>query len=133
MVRPVVKTPTANCHQPLADGVRPQRLAFESGRPHCCILWGSPGVGKTTIARPMAHAFDALFMAISAALGGVKGNRDAVEQAQVALDKGRRTILLVDEAHRFNKAVKSYIYQQIRRVTVQIFGLPLCPVEARHV
>jgi len=80
------------------------RLAFESGQPHSCILWGPPGVGKTTIARLMAHAFDAQFIAISAVLGGVKDIRDAVEQAQVAQGQGRRTIVFVDEVHRFNKS-----------------------------
>ena len=80
------------------------RLAFESGQPHSCILWGPPGVGKTTIARLMADAFDAQFISISAVLGGVKDIREAVEQAQVALGQGRRTILFVDEVHRFNKS-----------------------------
>ena len=80
------------------------RLAFESGQPHSCILWGPPGVGKTTIARLMADAFDAQFISISAVLGGIKDIRDAVEQAQVALGQGRRTILFVDEVHRFNKS-----------------------------
>jgi putative ATPase len=80
------------------------RLAFESGQPHSCILWGPPGVGKTTIARLMANAFDAQFIAISAVLGGVKDIREAVEQAQVALVSGRRTIVFVDEVHRFNKS-----------------------------
>ncbi|OGB51016.1 MAG: recombination factor protein RarA [Burkholderiales bacterium RIFCSPLOWO2_12_67_14] len=82
------------------------RLAFESGQPHSCILWGPPGVGKTTIARLMADAFDAQFITISAVLGGVKDIREAVEQAQAARDglHQQRTIVFVDEVHRFNKS-----------------------------
>lgn len=82
------------------------RLAFESGQPHSCILWGPPGVGKTTIARLMADAFDAQFITISAVLGGVKDIREAVERAELARSGliSRRTILFVDEVHRFNKS-----------------------------
>ena len=84
---------------------RPLRAAFESGKPHSMILWGPPGSGKTTLARLMAHAFEAEFIALSAVLSGVKDIREAVQAAEQTLaSSGRRTILFVDEVHRFNKA-----------------------------
>uniref|UniRef100_UPI002DD6483D AAA family ATPase n=1 Tax=Pseudorhodoferax sp. TaxID=1993553 RepID=UPI002DD6483D len=88
----------------LLDAGKPLRVAFESGQPHSMILWGPPGVGKTTLARLMADAFDAEFVQISAVLGGVKDIREAVDRARLVQAQGRRCIVFVDEVHRFNKA-----------------------------
>ncbi|MDY7537223.1 replication-associated recombination protein A [Undibacterium sp. RTI2.1] len=88
----------------LSEG-KPLRAAFTSGDPHSMILWGPPGVGKTTLARLMANAFHSEFIALSAVLSGVKDIREAVERAQILqATSQRRTILFVDEVHRFNKS-----------------------------
>ena len=89
----------------LLAGGKPLNLAFASGKPHSMILWGPPGVGKTTLARLSAKAFDREFIAISAVLAGVKEIREAIEQAQQSMAQyGKQTILFVDEIHRFNKS-----------------------------
>ncbi|MGL6046810.1 MAG: replication-associated recombination protein A [Vogesella sp.] len=110
-------------HKPLAEALRPAtlddvigqqhligpgkplRMAIEAQVPHSMMLWGPPGVGKTTLARILAGAFDAEFIPLSAVLSGVKDIREAVERAHATLQRsGRRTILFVDEVHRFNKS-----------------------------
>ena len=102
---------------------KPLRLAFEAGKPHSMILWGPPGVGKTTLARLMAKAFDAEFIAISAVLAGVKEIRDAVARAELALQQsGRNTILFVDEVHRFNKAQQDAFLPHVERGLLTFIG-----------
>ena len=84
---------------------KPLRVAFEEGRPHSMVLWGPPGVGKTTLARIMASAFHLPFIAISAVLSGVKEIREAVDEAQKHMDQtGESTLVFVDEVHRFSKS-----------------------------
>ncbi|HSB48168.1 MAG TPA: replication-associated recombination protein A [Burkholderiales bacterium] len=102
---------------------KPLRLAFEAGKPHSMILWGPPGSGKTTLARLMAHAFDAEFIAVSAVLSGVKDIRDAVARAELTLQQsGRRTILFVDEVHRFNKAQQDAFLPHVERGLLTFIG-----------
>jgi len=128
-------------HQPLAERLRPRslaevigqqhvlgpgmplRLAFESGRPHSCILWGPPGVGKTTIARLMAEAFDAQFISISAVLGGVKDIREVLDRSKQDVRMGKLArILFIDEVHRLNKAQQDVLLPFLEDGSIRFIG-----------
>lgn len=106
----------------LSEG-KPLREAIKHGQPHSMILWGPPGVGKTTLAKIVAHTADAHFEAISAVLSGVKEIRAAISIAQQQRDaQGRKTLLFVDEVHRFNKSQQDAFLPYVEDGTVIFIG-----------
>lgn len=126
--------------RPLADRMRPRsldevagqdalvglgtplRAALEAGRPYSMILWGPPGCGKTTLALLVARYADAEFHALSAVLGGIADVRAATAQAEAMFAQGRRSVLFVDEVHRFNKAQQDAFLPHIERGTIVFVG-----------
>jgi len=101
---------------------KPLRLAFESGKPHSMILWGPPGVGKTTLARLTASAFGYEFISLSAVFSGVKEIRASMDSAQFNLAQGKKTILFVDEIHRFNKSQQDGLLPFVESGLVTFIG-----------
>jgi putative ATPase len=132
--------PESDALKPLAERMRPRNLdeivgqqrvlapgkalrrALEAGRVHSMVLWGPPGCGKTTLALLVARYADADFRAISAVLSGLPEVRKALAEAEANFAQGRRTVLFVDEVHRFNKAQQDAFLPHIERGVIIFIG-----------
>ena len=137
---PDLLNPAGDALRPLAERMRPRMLddmvgqrrllaagsalrrAIEGGHVHSMVLWGPPGCGKTTLALLLARYADAEFVAISAVLSGLPQVREVLAEAQARFDGGRRTVLFVDEVHRFNKAQQDAFLPHIERGTIIFVG-----------
>ena len=137
---PDLLNPAGDALRPLAERLRPRMLddmvgqrrllaagsalrrAIEGGHVHSMVLWGPPGCGKTTLALLLARYADAEFVAISAVLSGLPQVREVLAEAQARFDGGRRTVLFVDEVHRFNKAQQDAFLPHIERGTIIFVG-----------
>ncbi len=140
MEKDLFEKPAINTHMPLAARLRPQTLdeyigqrhllgqgkplrdVIDKGQLHSMVFWGPPGVGKTSLAKLLAHLIDAHFVTLSAVMAGVKDIREAVSQAEFHLQSGRRTLLFIDEVHRFNKSQQDAFLPYVENGTVTFIG-----------
>lgn len=120
-LRPKILSDVVGQQHLIGEG-KPLSVAIASGVPHSMILWGATGVGKTTLAQIIANSFDAQFISLSAVFSGVKEIREAVLKAELAWQQGRRTIIFVDEVHRFNKAQQDAFLPHVESGLITFIG-----------